>query len=95
MTLWWGFEEDTITASPPNVGVNLPDDVACPTTLDLLLATGTDPDSDLASLQWVVDEVLMHDLWPTIDFTEDHTITAILGDARGATRSDTKTVVCQ
>lgn len=92
--LWWSFEEDQIVESPPNVGLSLPDTVDCPDDLELTLATGTDPDDDLASLEWVVDGVLMSDEWPTLDFTQAHEITAVLRDARGATASDTKTVTC-
>lgn len=93
--LWWSFEEETITASPPQVAVSLPSTVACPDQLELLLATGSDPDNDLASLEWIVDGVLMSETWPTIDFTASHDITAILSDARGAAASDTQTVTCQ
>ena len=93
--LWWSFDEDTTTASPPDVALNLPASVSCPGQLELLLASGSDPDDDIASLRWLVDGVLLSDTWPTIDFTEDHEITAVIRDDRGATTSDTATVVCQ
>jgi len=95
IVLWWGFDEDLTTASPPNVGLSLPNTVVCPGQLELLLATGTDPDGDLDSLQWIIDGVLMSEEWPTIDFTQNHEITAVLADARGAADSDTKNVTCQ
>jgi dienelactone hydrolase len=93
--LWWGFSEDAVIAAPPIVDVDLPDTVSCPDELPLLLATGDDPDEDLASLEWIVDGVLMSETWPTIDFTQAHEITAVLRDERGAATSDTKTVTCE
>jgi hypothetical protein len=93
--LWWGFSEDEVIASPPSVALDLPDTVECPGELELLLATGSDPDDDLASLDWIVDGVLLSETWPTIDFTETHVITAVLRDGRGAATSVSKTVLCE
>jgi hypothetical protein len=54
-----------------------------------------DPDGDYDSLRWIVDGVLLEEIWPTIPFTESHEIKAVLRDSRGATGTATKAIACE
>jgi hypothetical protein len=92
----WGFVEDQALEGPPALGIgHLPATMSCPDELPLTLEWADDPEGDYASLQWIVDGILLEGEWPTLTMTESHDITAVLRDSRGATRSATTTVACQ
>lgn len=79
--------------SPPSVTIDVPSAVTCPSWVDLD-ATATDPDSDLATVRWYVDDVLISPTTSRLKFTGPHVLRAVARDARGATRSATKSVTC-
>lgn len=79
--------------SPPSVAITSPSTVSCSGTL-ALSATVTDPDSDVTTLRWYVDDVLMSSSTTSITMTQDHTLRAVARDARGAARTATHSVTC-
>jgi hypothetical protein len=81
-------------SSPPTVSITVPSAVTCPTSALLLTATASDPDSDLVSVRWYVDDVLLAPTTTVIPFTQAHTLRAVARDARGATTTDVKAVAC-
>lgn len=94
--MWFGLDGDTIFEGPPTLGIDhLPDEVACPAELPLTLAWADDPEQDYASLRWIVDGVLLHDTWPTLDVTQPHDVVAVLADTRGATGLARTHVACE
>lgn len=80
--------------SPPEVAITVADTVDCPDTVALTADT-FDAEYDLESLRWYVDDVLLDAGTTSIDFTTDHVLRAVARDARGATRSATKSVTCE
>lgn len=80
-------------SSPPLVSITVPASVSCSGGVSLT-ATATDPDTDLASLRWYVDDVLLAPNTTTIPFTQAHVLRAVARDARGATTTDVKAVSC-
>jgi hypothetical protein len=71
----------------------VPSTLTCPQTR-ALTGTASDADSDLASVRWLVDDVLLSASTTSMEFTQDHDLTAVVRDARGATRTVTKHVDC-
>jgi hypothetical protein len=79
--------------SPPTISINNTTPITCPRSVTFG-ATASDPDSDLASVRWYVDDVLMSASTTSIAFTTTHELRAVATDARGARTSATKTIVC-
>lgn len=77
----------------PIATIDTPDEVSCPTTL-ALHGTAVDPDDDLASVRWVVDDVLIARGVSSIPMTSDHEIRLVARDARGATTTVRQSVHC-
>lgn len=84
----------TPMARPPTIEITTPTTVPCPGALALTHAT-SDPDGDLASVRWYVDDVLLSSATSTLPFTRSHVLRAVARDSRGATTTDTLTVTCQ
>jgi hypothetical protein len=59
-----------------------------------LTSTAAEPDSDLASVRWTVDHVLIAPSVTTLPMTGPHTLRAVARDARGAATTATKSVTC-
>jgi hypothetical protein len=78
----------------PIASIDTPGEVACPTTLTLA-ATVVDPDDDLASVRWFVDDVLVTQSVSSIPMTTDHELRLVARDARGATTTARKPVRCR
>lgn len=53
------------------------------------------PANDIAKGRRLVDGVLMDEGVPEFEFTTGHTLTAIVRDERGATKTATKELTCQ
>jgi hypothetical protein len=68
--------------------VGCPDDVALTVDVD-------DAESDVTSVRWRVDGVLLDDALTSVPFTQSHELTAIVRDSRGATTTSRKQVDCE
>lgn len=79
--------------APPTISINNTSPISCPTSVTFS-ATASDPDSDLASVRWYVDDVLMSASTPGVTFTTSHELRAVATDARGARTTATKTIAC-
>jgi hypothetical protein len=89
---WFGPVDDEIVGSPPTgVAITVPSTLTCPQTR-ALTGTASDADSDLASVRWKVDDVLLSASTTSTTFTQDHERTAMVTDSRGATRTVSKYV---
>jgi hypothetical protein len=84
----------TPTARPPTVEITTPATVRCPGALVLAHDT-SDPDGDLKSVRWYVDDVLLSSATSTLPFTKSHALRAVARDSRGATTTATRTVMCE
>jgi hypothetical protein len=78
---------------PPTIGIATPSTFSCPTAMTLT-STASDPDSDLASVRWYVDGVLLAPSVTAIPMTGPHTLRAVARDARGAATTATRPVTC-
>lgn len=81
-------------SSPPSVSITVPSAVTCPTSSLQLTANTSDPDADLASVRWYVDDALLGPTVTAIPVTQAHTLRVVARDARGATTTDVKAVSC-
>jgi hypothetical protein len=94
VSAWFGLVDDDVLDSPPSgVAITVPSTLTCPQTR-ALTGTASDADGDLASVRWLVDDVLLSASTTSMAFTQDHDLTAVVRDARGATRTVTKHVDC-
>jgi hypothetical protein len=87
------FQTSSWLGSPPIIDITVPNAVTCPSTVPLN-KTVTDANGDIAEVRWWVDGVLLDETVTAIPFTAAHTLTARVRDARGATRTKTKSVGC-
>jgi hypothetical protein len=78
----------------PIASIDTPATVSCPTTLPLA-ATIVDPDGDLASTRWYVDDVLVAKGVASLPMTTDHDLRLVARDARGATTTITRSIHCR
>jgi hypothetical protein len=83
-----------IEASPPEIEIDIPATVSCPSNVDLD-AIASDPDDDLDTVRWWIDDVLMSASTTSVTFTQGHTVRAVAYDERGAATTATKTITCQ
>ncbi|MCX4244538.1 alpha/beta hydrolase family protein [Paraliomyxa miuraensis] len=83
----------TILDEAPIASIDVPDVLSCPTTL-MLDATVVDPDDDLASARWFVDDVLVTQGVSSLPMTTDHALRLVARDARGATTTVAKSIRC-
>ena len=79
---------------PPTIGITSATSARCPTTL-ALTHNAADPDGDLASVRWYVDDVLLAPTTTSIPATTGHTLRAVARDDRGATTTATRTFSCE
>jgi hypothetical protein len=93
MTIRIDLRSAAILDEAPIASIDTPDEVSCPTTLTLD-ATAVDPDDDLASVRWFVDDVLVSQAVSSIPMTTDHELRLVVRDARGATTTVHETVRC-
>jgi hypothetical protein len=94
VSAWFGLADDEVLDSPPSgVAITVPNTLTCPQTR-ALTGTASDTDNDIASVRWIVDDVLLAPGTTSMAFTRDHDLTAIVRDARGATRTVHKHVDC-
>lgn len=93
MTVRIDLRSAAILDEAPIASIDTPDEVSCPTTLSLD-ATVADPDQDLASSRWFVDDVLISDGVTSIPMTTDHELRLVARDARGATTTVSKSIHC-
>ncbi len=84
---------ETTIAAPPSVTIDVADEVRCgtPTTLR---ATARDPDDDVATVRWYVDDVLIAPSVSELTFTRAHTLRVVVRDQRGATTTSSKEIAC-
>ncbi|MBX7082991.1 MAG: hypothetical protein K1X88_27545 [Nannocystaceae bacterium] len=80
--------------SPPEAEITVPATVACPDDIALAIDVD-DAESDVASVRWRVDGVLLDDALTSVPFTRSHALTAIVRDSRGATTTVRKQVDCE
>lgn len=85
--------DGTPIGQPPTIGIGTPSTFSCPTVMTLT-STAADPDSDLASVRWTVDDVLIAPSATTLPMTGPHTLRAVARDARGAATTATKSITC-
>lgn len=90
----WGFDAVSWPGEPPWISIDVPSSVSCPDEVELD-HTKWDQESDIANLRWLVDGVLLDAGMTSVDFTTGHTLTAIVRDDRGATKTVTKAVACE
>ncbi|MCX4246706.1 Ig-like domain-containing protein [Paraliomyxa miuraensis] len=81
------------TREPPSITINVPSEVSCPSDVELD-ATATDPDGDLDSVRWFVDDVLISASTTDLEFTTSHELRAVARDSRGAATTAVKSVNC-
>jgi hypothetical protein len=91
--LWIAMDDGATLNSPPTGSVTTPSAVSCSTSVPLT-ESFTDPDGDLASVRWFVDDVPLSDSTTAISITESHTLRAVAEDARGAATTATKQISC-
>jgi len=91
---WIGFSATAWPGEPPVITIDVPSEVECPSTVELA-KTATDQESDIASVRWRVDGVLLSEETTSIPFTTAHELTAIVRDERGATRTAEKSITCE
>ncbi|HWB77895.1 MAG TPA: hypothetical protein VG755_23175 [Nannocystaceae bacterium] len=94
VVVWWDFVAVDWPGEPPAIAIDVPSEVSCPDSIPLD-HTKSDQEQDIASLRWRVDGVLMEEGTTAVDFTGPHTLTAIVRDERGATRTATKAIACE
>jgi acetyl esterase/lipase len=85
--------DGTPIGQPPTIGIATPSTFSCPTMMTLT-STASDPDADLVSVRWYVDDVLLAPSVTTLPMTGAHTLRAVARDARGAATPATKSVAC-
>jgi hypothetical protein len=78
---------------PPTITITTSSTVSCPSNVPLTATTG-DPDSDLDTVRWYVDDVLMVAGTTSMWTTTGHVLRAVARDDRGATTTATKTIAC-
>lgn len=83
-----------VQESPPTVEIDIPSSVPCPSSVDLD-ATAGDPDADLDSVRWYIDDVLIDTNTTSVTFSGPHEVRAVAYDVRGAAATDVETVSCQ
>jgi hypothetical protein len=93
LTLEVDLQRGATLESPPTVSIGVASNVTCGSTV-ALSATASDPDSDLASVRWYIDDVLVAPGTSSVRFTQGHTLRAVARDDRGATTTATKVVTC-
>jgi hypothetical protein len=67
--------------------------VTCPSSVDLD-AIASDPDDDLDTVRWYIDDVLMSASTTSVTFTQGHTVRAVAYDERSATTTAIETIAC-
>lgn len=92
--VWWGYNTVAVDEHPPYASIGVPSTISCPST-PTLTGTASDLDADIVSKRWFVDGVLLEDETTQLHFTQSHTLRLEVRDARGATASAEKAVVCQ
>lgn len=92
--VWWGYSGVSIEDRLPVASIGVANSVPCPSTVTLTKSV-EDADDDLESVRWRVDGVLMEEGITSMEFTGPHELELIARDARGATKSAKKAVVCQ
>jgi hypothetical protein len=93
VTIRFDLRSAAILDEAPIASIDTPGGVSCPTTL-ALDATVVDPDGDLASVRWFVDDVLVSPSVSSIPMTTAHALRLVARDARGATTTVRKDVHC-
>ncbi len=94
VTAKWYLDGVAAPDGPPYVdSIDIAAGIECPDMV-ALEATVADPDGDVDSVRWVVDGVLIAESIEEIEFTEGHTVTAIVTDMRGATHRKSKEIAC-
>ena len=91
---WLGFSADGWPGEPPDITIDVPSEVECPSTVELE-KTASDQENDIVSVRWRVDGVLLDEAVTEIPFTQAHELTAIVRDSRGATTTAVKQVGCE
>lgn len=79
--------------APPSVEIDIPSTVTCNTPVELD-ASVTDPDDDLSSVRWYVDDQLIAASTTSLTFTQGHDVRVVARDVRGAATTATKTISC-
>lgn len=93
MKAWFELTEGAVIGSPPAASIDMPSSVACGTLVDLDVDT-SDVESDIASIRWEVDGVLLDGSLDEMEVNAAHLIRAIVRDARGATTVDVHAIDC-
>lgn len=92
--VWWNFASTGALEQQPSITIDVPSTVSCPD--DVALAkTIADPDGDIETVRWWVDDVLIDSANTSISFTTGHELTAVVWDERGAAKTARKVVSCQ
>jgi len=81
------------TDEPPTVDITMPSSTTCGHR-ETFTATTSDPDGDIVSTRWYVDDVLMDAGETFVYFNSAHDIRAVVRDSRGATTTDEVTITC-
>lgn len=84
---------NAVLEQPPSVTITTPSSVTCSTSVSLT-ATTSDPDGDLDSVRWYVDDELLASSVSSIPITMAHTLRAVARDERGAATTATKAITC-
>lgn len=87
------FSAQATLGEPPTVAITMPSSTTCGHR-ETFSATTNDPDNDIVSTRWYVDDVLMDAGETYVYFNTDHDIRAVVRDARGATATDEVTITC-
>ena len=82
-----------VLEEPPTLTITTPSQVTCGQTTNLT-ANASDPDGDLDTVRWYVDDVLLAPTVSSLVFTEAHTLRAVARDDRGATTTDEIQISC-
>lgn len=87
------FSAAGTVGEPPTVDITMPSSTTCGNR-ETFSATTSDPDSDIVSTRWYVDDVLMDAGESYVYFNTAHTVRAVVRDSRGATATDEVTITC-
>jgi len=94
VTVEFDLYKGSLLESPPTISITVPGSVQCPSSVPLT-STASDPDNDIASIRWYVDDVLLSPSTTAIQFSTAHVLRVVVRDARGATTSATQTISCR
>src|SRR5690606_37575442 len=92
VTIRFEVESTAVEEEPPAGTINVPSQLLCPSMLDFDDVSVSDPDDDLATVRYYIDDVLMAPEVESVDFTGPHELRVVATALRGGATTETKQV---